>query len=130
MTSALRPPTADEVMALLQKLLEGTALASIPKARPIAFHLDGEIWNLDPARRAAFVERGDHSTAALRMHCPPAVLARLLAEGEMWLGKGEKLSFSGDPSALQPLVEALSTPKRPLGARLQSMMSTTRKTTT
>ena len=117
-----RPPTADEVMTLLQTLLAGTALASIPGARPVAFHLDGEIWNVDPQRPAAFVQRGDNAGAALRMHCLPDVLARLLAEGELWLGTGEKVTFAGDPNALQPLVVALSSPKRPLGARLHGML--------
>ena len=103
---------------MLEALLTDTPFRSMPQAQPIAFELGAETWLLDPRRPGALLAMEPATRAVLRLRCTPQVLARLLTEPDFHLGRAEELTFSGNPAALAPVVEALSGGKSPLGVRL------------
>lgn len=110
-------PSAPDAMRIVATLLVDTPFRSLPQAKAIDFDLLGERFTLDP-RSAALVAPGSSSQAALVVRCAPAVLVRLFTDPHFALGRGEELSFAGDPAALSPVIAALSGGHSPLALRL------------
>lgn len=103
-------------MSALFELLDGTNIRR-SKARPIGFEL-GEPWTLVPDQ-PQLIERGLRADVALSIRVQPETLLRLLTDRDFDLRAGEQIEFSGDPTALQPIIEALRGGMSVLGLRAQ-----------